>query len=330
VAAYRPGSKRVHTLVTGGAGFIGSTLVDRLLAEGHSVDVVDDLSTGSLSNLAESRATAGHRLRVNNLDVRSSEVVDLMNRRHPEVVFHLAAQADVRVSVAQPIFDAEVNLLGTLRILEGARTSGVTRVVFAASGGTLYGDPDVADLPVKESLPHRPLSPYGVSKKAAIDYLVVYRELHALEFAALALANVYGPRQDPHGEAGVVSIFAKRLLRGQPITIFGDGEQTRDFVYVDDVVDAFVRGATKGGGLVCNIGTGRETSVNELLRELSTQAGVSVPVEYAPLRPGELLRNSLDPSRAGIHLGWKPWTELGTGTAAVLDFVREQISVSGD
>ncbi len=330
MAAYRPGPKRVHALVTGGAGFIGSTLVDRLLAEGHSVDVVDDLSTGSLSNLAESRATAGHRLRVNNLDVRSSEVVDLMNRRHPEVVFHLAAQADVRVSIAQPIFDADVNLLGTLRILEGARTSGVTRVVFAASGGTLYGDPDAADLPIKESLPHRPLSPYGVSKKAAIDYLVAYRDLHALEFAALALANVYGPRQDPHGEAGVVSIFAERLLRGHPITIFGNGEQTRDFVYVDDVVDAFVRGATKGGGLVCNIGTGRETSVNELLRELSTQAGVSVPVEHAPSRPGELLRNSLDPGRAGIHLGWKPWTGLGTGTAAVLDFIRERISASGD
>jgi UDP-glucose 4-epimerase len=315
----------VRTLVTGGAGFIGSTLVDRLLAEGHSVDVVDDLSTGSLSNLAESRATAGHRLTVNNLDVRSAEVVDLMVRRHPEVVFHLAAQADVRLSVEQPIFDADVNLLGTLRILEGARASGASRVVFAASGGTLYGDPDPADLPIKESLPHCPLSPYGVSKKAVIDYLVAYRELHNLEFAALALANVYGPRQDPHGEAGVVSIFAERLLRGQTITIYGDGEQTRDFVYVDDVVDAFVRGATKGGGLVCNIGTGQETSVNELFREMSAQAGVRVPVERAPLRPGELLRNSLDPSRAGIHLGWKPWTELGTGTAAVLDFVREQI-----
>jgi UDP-glucose 4-epimerase len=320
----------VRTLVTGGAGFIGSTLVDRLLAEGHSVDVVDDLSTGSLSNLAESRATAGHRLTVNNLDIRSAEVVDLMIRRHPEVVFHLAAQADVRLSVEQPIFDADVNLLGTLRILEGARASGSSRVVFAASGGTLYGDPDPADLPIKESLQHCPLSPYGVSKKAAIDYLVAYRELHNLEFSALALANVYGPRQDPHGEAGVVSIFAERLLRGQDITVYGDGEQTRDFVYVDDAVDAFVRGATKGGGLVCNIGTGQETSVNELFRELTAQAGVRVPIKKAPLRPGELLRNSLDPSRAGIHLGWKPWTELGTGVAAVLDFVRRQIGASAD
>lgn len=330
VVACQTGFERVQTLVTGGAGFIGSTLVDRLLAEGHSVDVIDDLSTGSLANLAEARSTAGRHLKVHNLDVRSSEVVDLMAHRDPEVIFHLAAQADVRRSVAEPIFDADVNLLGTLRVLEGARRCGAKRVVFAASGGTLYGDPDPADLPLKESLPHRPLSPYGVSKKAAIDYLVAYRELHALEFSALALANVYGPRQHPHGEAGVVSIFAERLLRGQAVTIFGDGEQTRDFVYVDDVVDAFVRGATRGGGLVCNIGTGRETSVNELYGEMSARAGVDAQVDYAPLRVGELARNSLDPSRAGIHLGWKPWTGLGTGIAAVLDSVRIQIGISGD
>ena len=316
----------MRALVTGGAGFIGSTLVDRLLAEGHSVDVVDNLSTGSLANLADARAVGERNLTVHNLDVRSAEVVDLMVRHRPEVVFHLAAQADVRVSVAEPIFDADVNVLGTLRVLEGARASGADRVVFAASGGTLYGEPDVSELPVKESLPHRPLSPYGVSKKSAVDYLVAYRELHSLEFSALALANVYGPRQDPHGEAGVVAIFAERLLRGQSVTIFGDGEQTRDFVYVDDVVDAFVRGATKGGGLVCNIGTGRETSVNELYREMALQAGVEAVAQYAPLRQGELLRSSLDPSRAGIHLGWKPWTGLGAGTAAVLDFIRQRLS----
>ncbi|MGO9027523.1 MAG: NAD-dependent epimerase/dehydratase family protein [Acidimicrobiales bacterium] len=318
----------MRTLVTGGAGFIGSTLVDRLLAEDHTVDVVDDLSTGSLANLSEARSSAGRHLSVHNLDIRSTEVVDLMARRRPQVVFHLAAQADVRVSVAQPVFDADVNVLGTVRVLEGARAAGSERVVFAASGGTLYGEPDAADLPVKESLPHRPLSPYGVSKKAAIDYLVAYRELHALEFVALALANVYGPRQDPHGEAGVVSIFAERILRGQPVTIFGDGDQTRDFVFVDDVVDAFVRAATRGGGLICNIGTGRETSVNELFRELCTQAGADNPAVHAPLRAGELRRSSLDPSRAGIHLGWKSWTGLQAGTAAVLGFVRRQLDAS--
>ena len=311
-------------LVTGGAGFIGSTLVDRLLAEGHTVDVLDDLSSGSLANLSGARASAGHQLTVHQMDVRSAEVVDLMARRRPEVVFHLAAQADVRVSVAEPVFDAEVNVIGTLRVLEGARAARSDRVVFAASGGTLYGEPEVSELPLKESLPQRPLSPYGVSKKSALDYLVAYRELHSLEFAAMALANVYGPRQDPHGEAGVVAIFAERLITGEPITIFGDGEQTRDFVYVDDVVDAFVRGATKGGGLVCNIGTGRETSVNELFAEMAAQAGVEPAPEFKPLRPGELQRSALDPSRAGIQLGWKSWTELGAGTAAVLDFVRRR------
>ncbi len=319
----------MRMLVTGGAGFIGSTLVDRLLAEGHTVDVLDDLSSGSLANLSDARAAAGHQLTVHQMDVRSAEVVDLMARRRPEVVFHLAAQADVRVSVAEPVFDAEVNVLGTLRVLEGARAAHSERVVFAASGGTLYGEPEVSELPLKESLPQQPLSPYGVSKKSAIDYLVAYRELHALEFVALALANVYGPRQDPHGEAGVVAIFAERLITGEPVTIFGDGEQTRDFVFVDDVVDAFVRGATKGGGLLCNIGTGRETSVNQLFREMATQAGVDPTPVFKPLRPGELQRSALDPSRAGIQLGWKSWTELGTGAAAVLDFVGRRLAGDG-
>lgn len=311
----------MRTLVTGGAGFIGSTLVDRLLAEGHGVDVVDDLSTGTLTNLTEARAVAGHQLSFHQMDVRSPEVIELMKRRRPEVVFHLAAQADVRASVADPAFDADVNLIGTLRVLEGARAASSARVVFAASGGTLYGEPDDSELPLKESLPHRPLSPYGVSKKAAIDYLVAYRALHSLEFSALALGNVYGPRQDPHGEAGVVAIFAERLMERRPVTIFGDGEQTRDFVYVDDVVDAFVRAATRGGGLVCNVGTGRETSVNQLYAEMARQAGQEPQVEFRPMRPGELLRNALDPARAAIQLGWSAWTSLADGTAAVLEFV---------
>jgi len=311
----------MRVLVTGGAGFIGSTLVDRLLAEGHRVDVVDDLSTGSLANLADARAQAGHALTVHQLDIRSGELVEVMARRQPEVVFHLAAQADVRVSVERPVFDAEVNVLGTLRVLEGARAGDSARVVFAASGGTLYGEPDPSDLPLAEQHPHRPLSPYGVSKKAGIDYLVAYREIHALEFCALALANVYGPRQDPHGEAGVVAIFAERLLRGEPVTIYGDGDQTRDFVYVDDVVDAFVRAATRGGGLVLNIGTGRQVSVKELARLMGERAGSAVPPVHAPARTGELAHSALDPERAGIHLGWQPWTELSRGIDTVLDYV---------
>ena len=309
----------MRTLVTGGAGFIGSTLVDRLLAEGHQVDVVDDLSTGSLANLAGARAGAAGALTIHQLDIRLPDVVELIGRRQPDVVFHLAAQADVRVSVEDPAFDADVNVLGSLRVLEGARAGGTHRVVFAASGGTLYGDLEPAELPVLESHAHRPLSPYGVSKKAVLDYLVAYRELHSLEFAALALGNVYGPRQDPHGEAGVVAIFARQLAHGEEVTIFGDGEQTRDFVFVDDVVDAFVRAATRGGGLVCNIGTGVETSVNLLYRTMAEQAGVATAARYAPLRPGELQRSSLDVARAGIQLGWRPWTSLGDGTRAVLD-----------
>jgi len=240
-------------------------------------------------------------------------------------VFHLAAQADVRVSVARPVFDATVNVLGSLNVLEGARQAESDRIVFAASGGTLYGEPDSDELPVRESHTQQPLSPYGVSKKSVIDYLVAYRELHALEFCALALANVYGPRQDPHGEAGVVAIFAEKLLQGAPVTIYGDGSQTRDFVYVDDVVDAFVRAATRGGGLVCNVGTGQETSVNELLAVMAEQAGVSVTPTLAPARPGELQRSSLDIERAAIQLGWRPWTNLPEGTRAVLEYVRPKL-----
>jgi UDP-glucose 4-epimerase len=312
----------VRALVTGGAGFIGSTLVDRLLAEGHAVDVVDDLSSGRLDNLAGARGDTAHDFTFHRLDIRQPELVDLIARRRPDVVFHLAAQADVRVSVARPAFDAEINIIGTLNVREGARAAGAQKVVFAASGGTLYGDD--APIPIKESAVQRPLSPYGVSKKAAIDYLTAYRELHELEFTALALANVYGPRQDPHGEAGVVAIFAGRLLGGEPCTIFGDGEQTRDFVFVDDVVDAFARAATKGGGLVLNIGTGRETSVNQLYRTMASEAGVDATATYAPARPGELQRNALDPGRAGIQLGWKPWTTLAEGTNAVLRWFSQR------
>ena len=318
----------MKALVTGGAGFIGSNLVDRLLAEGHEVDALDDLSTGSLSNLAPARSNPDHRFTFHRLDVRSNDVVELIARRKPEVVFHLAAQADVRVSVARPVFDAEINILGSLNVLEGARAAGSRKVVFASSGGTIYGDPEPASLPVRETHPQQPVSPYGVAKKVVGDYLVAYRDLHDLEFSALALANVYGPRQDPHGEAGVVAIFAGKLLAGEECTVFGDGEQTRDFVYVDDVVDAFARAADRGDGLLLNIGTGVETSVNQLYQTMATGAGVSRPARYAASRAGELQRSALDPSRAAIHLGWKSWTSLASGTAAVLEWFEERASDS--
>lgn len=312
----------MRALVTGGAGFIGSTLVDRLLAEGHAVDVIDDLSSGSLANLADARANRDHELKLHQIDIRDPSVVELIARRQPEVVFHLAAQADVRVSVARPVFDAEVNVIGSLNVIEGARQGGARKVVFASSGGTIYGEPDPSELPVRETHPQHPISPYGVAKKVVTDYLFAYRTLHGLEFTSLALANVYGPRQDPHGEAGVVAIFAGLLLEGKPCTIFGDGRQTRDFVYVDDVVDAFVRAADRGSGLTCNIGTGQETSVNDLYATMAEAAGVDEPPIHAPARPGELARSALDPSRAGIHLGWEPWTDLRTGVTEVLAWFR--------
>ena len=312
--------------MTGGAGFIGSHLVDRLLAEGHEVDVIDDLSSGNLRNLAPARAAGGKALAFHHADIRSGEVVDLIERRRPELVFHLAAQADVRVSVARPAFDAEVNIVGRINVLEGARRGGASKFVFASSGGTIYGAPEPTQLPVRESAPQQPLSPYGVAKKVVSDYLGVYRELYELEYTSLALANVYGPRQDPHGEAGVVAIFAAKLLAGEQCVIYGDGKQTRDFVYVDDVVDAFARAADRGGGLLFNIGTGRETSINDLYGAMCVALGVDVPPTYVPPRPGELLRSALDPSKASIHLAWSPWTSLDEGVGATLRWCHAESS----
>jgi UDP-glucose 4-epimerase len=310
----------MRALVTGGAGFVGSTLTDRLLAEGHDVDVVDDLSTGSLANLAEARAVRGRRFSFHRIDIRSPGIVELMAHRRPEIVFHLASQPSVRVSVDRPTLDAEVNVIGSLQVFEGAVAAGTRKVVFASSGGTIYGAVD--DLPVREGHPQRPGSPYGVTKKAISDYLHYYREIRGLEYTSLALANVYGPRQDPHGEAGVIAIFSGQLLDSERPTIYGDGEQTRDFVYVEDAVEAFVRAIDKGGGLVCNIGTGVETSVQQLFDIMSRLTGFRDPARYAPPRTGELRRISLDPGRAAIHLGWKPWTTVEEGLARTLDWFK--------
>jgi UDP-glucose 4-epimerase len=314
----------MRALVTGGAGFIGSTLVDRLLAEGHAVEVIDNLSSGKLANLADARSSRDHEFSFHQMDVCDPSVAELVERRAPDVVFHLAAQIDVRISVDDPVLDARINVLGTLNVLEGARRAGSRKVVFASSGGTIYGDVDGEDLPVTEAHPQRPVAPYGVSKKVATDYLHAYRELHQLEYTSLALANVYGPRQDPHGEAGVVAIFAGKLLAGERCKVFGTGEQTRDYVYVDDVADAFVRAAERGSGLLCNIGTGTETSVNQLYRAMADSAGVAEGPEHAPARVGELDRSALDAGRAKLHLGWEPFTDLATGTSAVIEWFRER------
>ena len=312
----------MRALVTGGAGFIGSTLVDRLLADGHEVVVVDDFSSGSEANLAGARATAGDRLTVHALDIRDDATTGVVAGAGPEVVFHLAAQADVRVSVARPAHDASINVIGLLNVLEGAREGGARKVVFASSGGTIYGEPAAEALPVDESHAQEPLSPYGVAKKVGTDYLRAYRALHGISWTSLALANVYGPRQDPHGEAGVVAIFAGLLLAGEPCRVFGTGEQTRDYVYVDDVVDAFARAATAGDDELFNIGTGRETSVNDLYAAMAGAAGVTTPPTHAPARAGELDRSCVSPIKAGVGLGWTPRWRLDDGLAAVLSYFR--------
>ena len=314
----------MRALVTGGAGFIGSALVERLLAEGAEVDVIDDLSTGRLANLAAARTIGAGRFTFHRLDVRSPGVVDVIAKREPEVVFHLAAQADVRVSVANPVFDADVNILGSLNVCQGALLAGARKVVFAGSGGTLYGLPE--DLPVAEDHPRQPISPYGVAKKAVGDYLHYYREVRGLDYTVLALANVYGPRQDPHGEAGVVAIFAGKLLNRSIPTIYGDGEQTRDFVYVEDVADAFVRARDGAGGVLANVGTGIETSVNQLFAVMARLTRFKESPLYAPSRPGELSRSALDPTLLGELLGWKAATSLEDGLARTLAWFRSEPS----
>ncbi len=315
----------MKTLVTGGAGFIGSTLVDRLLAEGHSVDVLDNLSSGSLANLASARSDRAHDFSFHQIDIRDPSVVELIGRRQPEVVFHLAAQADVRVSVRP----AGVRRRGQHHRRPQRARGGPPGRVVSQGRVRLERRHDLRrrrarrDLPIDENQPQRPVSPYGVAKKVMGDYLYAYRELHALEFTALALANVYGPRQDPHGEAGVVAIFAGRLLAGEPCTIFGDGGQTRDFVFVDDVVDAFVRAADRGSGLLANIGTAVETSVNELYETMAQAAG-SERARRSMRRPGPASWPDRPSTPAGPSCtsGWKPWTDSQTGTAAVLDWFR--------
>lgn len=318
----RVASSPVSTfLVTGGAGFIGSHMCDRLLAEDKRVVAVDDLTTGRIANLAEARAY-GQQFTFHNMDIRLEELRTIFDRHRPEVVMHLAAQASVPASVEDPVHDAGVNVMGLLNVLECAAATGTRKVVFAASGGTLYGEPSA--LPVKESARSRarPISPYGISKAIAIDYLSFFERTRGLDFTALALANIYGPRQDPYGEAGVVAIFASRMLGGETPTIHGDGEQTRDFVFVDDTVHAFALAADRGSGGVLNIGTGAETSVNQLYQLMAAAVQFGEPAHHGPPREGDLRRSALDPSAAEKELGWRPWTSLEEGLKATVDSFR--------
>jgi UDP-glucose 4-epimerase len=290
----------VRAAVTGGAGFIGSHVVDALVARGDEVHVVDNLSTGRRENLNGAATLHEHDIR--------EPLGPLFDEIRPELVVHLAAQADVGTSVERPLFDAEVNVLGTVNVLEAARPHGA-QVVFSSTGGALYGE---CPRPAREDDERRPLSPYGTSKLAGEAYLATWNALHGTSHVVLRFGNVYGPRQLAKLEGGVVAIFMDRLRAGENVRIFGDGEQERDFVYVGDVVDAVLASIGRDGG-VYNVGTGEPTSVNTLFEGVRLAAGVEAEAEYADARPGDLLRSVLDVSRAERELGWRARTTLQDG-----------------
>jgi len=302
----------VKILVTGGAGFIGSNIADAYIREGHEVTIVDDLSTGK-------KCHVNRQARLVAMDVRDPNISTLFAESRFEVVNHLASQIDVRKSVQDPFFDASVNILGALRILECCRAYGVRKFIFSSSGGTIYGE---CAQPAREEDPSRPESPYGFSKAAAERYIRFYGETYRLPYTILRYANVYGPRQDPHGEAGVVAIFAGKLLAKEPVTIYGDGKQERDYVYVSDVVQANVAALTKGENDVFNIAAGVATSVNTLYKVLAAMDKDSKPAHYAPARRGELARSVLDAARAREHLGWKPAFSLEKGLQETYRFFQ--------
>ena len=310
-------------LVTGGAGFIGSNLVDRLLADGHDVTAVDDLSNGRARNLELAKASE-RSYRFAQIDITTMEFVDFVGEVQPEVILHLAAQVDVRVSVADPWLDARQNILGTISVCEAARRASVGKVVFTSSGGTIYGAPE--KLPAAEDIPVRPESPYAVSKVSGELYVAAYGAMFGLNWTSLALANVYGPRQDPHGEAGVVAIFGTAMLERRPTKIFGDGTSTRDYLYVDDAVDAFVRAMSAGDGRRFIIGTGIQTSVLDLHHVVAVAAGALDEPEFAPARTGELQANALDPTAARDVLGWSPQVGIDTGVGRTVDWIRTTLS----
>ena len=310
----------MRALVTGAAGFIGSTLVDRLIADGHTVIGVDDLSSGRMGNL--DRARSNDTFAFVEADIVSADLIGLLAEAKPEVVYHLAAQIDVRRSVSDPQFDATVNVVGTVRVAEAARLAGVRKVVHTSSGGSVYGAP--RNYPTSETAPTDPASPYAASKIAGEIYLNTFRNLHGMDCSHIAPSNVYGPRQDPHGEAGVVAIFVKALLAGQPTVVFGDGSNTRDYVFVDDVVDAFVRASgSPGSGQRFNIGTGVETSDRKLHSVVAGVIGAPDEPQSAPARLGDLKRSCLDARKAEMVLSWRAAVRLEDGVCRTVEYFRE-------
>ncbi|MFP2961747.1 NAD-dependent epimerase/dehydratase family protein [Myxococcus sp. 1LA] len=305
----------MKVLVTGGAGFIGSHVCDEFLRGGHEVIALDDLSGGKRENLDPRVRLAVH-------DIRSREASELIKAEKPDVLCHLAAQMDVRRSVDDPSFDADVNIRGMLNLLEAARVSGVKKVIFSSTGGAIYGEQDV--FPAPERHPTRPISPYGVSKASGELYLGYYRAQYGLPYVALRYANVYGPRQNPHGEAGVVAIFSQRLIAGQGCTIFGEGKQTRDFVFGPDVARANRLAFENDYVGAINIGTGVETDINRLYTLLAEAAGSSVPVTHAPGKPGEQMRSCVDNALAKKVLGWEPSVDVREGLRRTIEYFRQK------
>lgn len=304
--------KKHRIVVTGGAGFIGSNIVDAYVNAGHSVAVIDNLSSGKKDNVNPGA-------RFYRVDITDAEGVrKVIAREKADIVSHHAAQIDVRKSVADPGYDAQINILGALNVLEAAKSCNAKKVLFSSSGGTIYGEcgrraPD-------ETFPGKPLSPYGITKYSLEFYLQYYAAIHGMKFTCLRYANVYGPRQDPHGEAGVVAIFSERMLNGTDVIIFGDGKQERDYVFVEDVVQANLLALDKGDNEIINIGTGVRTSVNELFRVMATVSGYTRKPIYKPARAGELMKSFLNNSKAGSILNWKPGVTVKTGLKKTLEY----------
>jgi UDP-glucose 4-epimerase len=302
----------VRALVTGGAGFIGSHITDAVIDAGHTVTVIDDLSRGRREQVNPAATFVA-------LDITSPELAAAFADAHPDVIFHAAAQIDVRESVRDPLHDADVNVVGTVNVLSAAVDAGARRVIFASSGGAIYGDTDV--IPTPEEHPCRPESPYGTAKLCGEAYGGTFSRQAGLEFVGLRYANVYGPRQDPHGEAGVVAIFATRLVHGQAVVINGDGTQTRDYVHVHDVVRANLA-AVDGPTGVYNIGTGVETDVNTLYRMLAAASGVNAVARHGPAKSGEQRRSCLDTTAARERLGWKATVTFADGVLSTVEYFR--------
>lgn len=315
----------MRCLVTGGVGFIGSHLTEALSELGHKVAVVDNLSTGSLGNLADLQVRDLYPA-VYRADVTHPRLSEIFDDFWPEAVFHLAAQVDVRVSVEQPMVDAKTNILGSVNVLENCIRTGVSKVVFASSGGAVYGEPE--SLPVAEDHPCRPTSPYGLAKYAVEHYLRIFAETKGLSYAAMRLANVYGPRQEGGEQNGVVTIFTRSMLAGRPVHIFGDGDQLRDYIYVGDVVNAFLMGLEPGAGGAYNIGTGLGTSVNQVYRELAKATGYGSPPVHTDPRPGEVRDIYLSSGKIETELGWKPRVDFREGVRKTVEYYRAKATAA--